>query len=620
LTSLPDNLSVQGNLYLAGCTSLQSLPDNLSVQGDLDLSGCTSLQSLPDNLSVQGKLYLTGCTSLQSLPDNLSVQGKLYLTGCTGLTSLPDNLSFQGNLYLRDCTSLESLPDNLSVQGYLDLSGCTSLESLPENLSVKGDLDLSGCTSLQSLPDNLSVKGDLDLSGCTSLQSLPDNLSVQGKLYLAGCTRLTTLPDTLSVQGNLDLSGCTTLESLPDNLSVQGSLVLTGCTSLQSLPENLSVQGDLYPIGCTSLQSLPENLSVQGDLNLRNCTGLTSLPSAITQWGPRGNRETRIIDLTGTGLSDDIIRRLQESNALGIQFHFSQRAETPSHQFSSIEEGLLFWAGIANKEQIPQVEILDNSSEVIQFLDRLTSTSEYKNQQTRVFLANRIMDVFDAMNEQSEIKDRAVDMMFYGLTTCDDRIISALNEIELMIRIYEIEKGGYSEQALKDLGKSFLLLEMVNKKAEAHIQTLNWVDELEVYLAFQIGLADRFNLPIKTRNMIFRGYAQIRDEQIDAIGTQIETECTEEKLESFLQKWNPWLKYQRESKIPSYEDLPVDEETKFKKGDICIISQEEPEKPVSYKGTVYNHEHFIDQFKTNGTNPMNPSEKIDIKLLNRISK
>jgi len=34
------------------------------------------------------------------------------------------------------------------------------------------------------------------------------------------------------------------------------------------------------------------------------------------------------------------------------------------------------------------------------------------------------------------------------------------------------------------------------------------VDEIEVYLAFQIGLAEKLNLPVKTRNMIFRRCVQ----------------------------------------------------------------------------------------------------------------
>jgi hypothetical protein len=77
-----------------------SVSDNgaITVPGNLDLEGIT-ITSLPDNLSVAGGLYLQGCTGITSLPDNLSVAGGLYLCG-TGITSLPDNLSVKGSFYL----------------------------------------------------------------------------------------------------------------------------------------------------------------------------------------------------------------------------------------------------------------------------------------------------------------------------------------------------------------------------------------------------------------------------------------------------------------------------------------------------------------------------------------
>ena len=166
------------HLYLGG-TQIQSLPDNLTVGGNLDLEG-TPIQSLPDNLTVGGYLDLRG-TPIQSLPDNLTVGGYLDLRG-TPIQSLPDNLIVGGYLDLRG-TQIQSLPDNLTVGGYLDLRG-TQIQSLPDNLTVGGCLYLNG-TPIQSLPDNLTVGDYLGLEG-TQIQSLPDNLTVGGYLYLEG--------------------------------------------------------------------------------------------------------------------------------------------------------------------------------------------------------------------------------------------------------------------------------------------------------------------------------------------------------------------------------------------------------------------------------------------------
>jgi len=92
-----------------------SIDDNFNIffKRSLDLRN-TQITSLPDNLSIRGDLYLTN-TLITSLPNNLSVRGFLDLTN-TPITFLPDNLSVGGSLDLRN-TPITSFPDNLAVSG-----------------------------------------------------------------------------------------------------------------------------------------------------------------------------------------------------------------------------------------------------------------------------------------------------------------------------------------------------------------------------------------------------------------------------------------------------------------------------------------------------------------------
>jgi len=66
---------VNGSLKLTG--SVRELPDNLTIEGDLDLSGCTDLTCLPDNLLVKKDLNLKGCKKLISLPNSIIEWGGL---------------------------------------------------------------------------------------------------------------------------------------------------------------------------------------------------------------------------------------------------------------------------------------------------------------------------------------------------------------------------------------------------------------------------------------------------------------------------------------------------------------------------------------------------------------
>ena len=82
--NLPDNIIVEGNLYLSDM-DIESLPDNLTVKGNLNLA-FNKLTSLPEGLEVEDSMILWG-NDLTSLPKDLKVGGNLYLEGML----LPDD-------------------------------------------------------------------------------------------------------------------------------------------------------------------------------------------------------------------------------------------------------------------------------------------------------------------------------------------------------------------------------------------------------------------------------------------------------------------------------------------------------------------------------------------------
>ncbi len=48
------------------------------LEGDLDAMNCKELESLGNLKTVEGFVYLDGCTALKSLPKDLIVQGFIY--------------------------------------------------------------------------------------------------------------------------------------------------------------------------------------------------------------------------------------------------------------------------------------------------------------------------------------------------------------------------------------------------------------------------------------------------------------------------------------------------------------------------------------------------------------
>ena len=562
-----------------------TLPPNIAVRGNVNLSEYKGSISLPEGLTVNGDLILNSCKGLTYLPQGLTVNGKLNLEFCENLTSLPHRLTVNGPLKLDYSDGLVSLPDDLTMNGDLHASGCNGLIDLPEGLIVRGDLWLCQSKQLRSLPRGLIVHGDAHLNLCERFSSIPYGLIIHGNLILDCCVSLTSVPYDLKVHGNLSLRQCSNLTSLPRGLTVGKDLRLSYCSNLTSLPQELTVGYSLCLRNCYHLTSLPQDLNVHGDIDLNFCTRLTSLPNWITTLGPCTIGRIRDIYLEGTGLSEVIINRLRETPAPGIRFYISQAAGFPTQIFSNLDEALSFWVKEANDRNLRHhsITIDQHLDKVLDFLSRLTSTAEYKNLQSRPFLARRIIEVFKKMAQEDEIKARAVDLIYHGLASCDDRIISALEEIELMIRIHTIEKSSHTAEELRNLGKSFLLLEMVNQKAKVHIGKLTWIDEIEVFLAFQLGLAERLQLPVNTRNMIFRRSAEITDEQIQQAGTDVLTACTDVKLWNYLNQWSPWIEHQRKNqKISAYEDLPISDR-KLDPTEICSLTKISLKNPSPIK-------------------------------------
>ena len=512
-----------------------------------------------------------------------------------------------GNLDLRRCTSLTHLPDNLTVNGYLDLDSCTSLTHLPDHLTVKGYLDLDSCTSLTHLPDNLTVEGYLRLDGCTSLTHLPDNLTVGSFLGLYSCTSLTHLPDNLTVNGTLDLDSCTSLTHLPDNLTVERLLNLYDCTGLTHLPDSLIVNGNLILRNCTSLTHLPNNPAIGCHIDLSDCTSLTSLPDWITELGPISENEMRHVNLANTGLSDTIINGLSTANAPGMQFYFSMRERHLGQRFSNTAQAFAFWKKLAPPDtEIPELDLRsDQAAALVDFMGRLTETEDYQNKTSRPLLAQRVMNMMALLTDKSRYREEALTRIGDAVSSCDDRVILTLDDLETLqvldsAKTKAIENNDPDE--LRALGLQMMRLDKLKEIARDHMKTLKWVDEIEVELAFQIGVRKQLDLPGSTQNMIFIVCAKVSNQDIAKAVEQIKDHCSDtQRVATYFAEWEPWKMYQRKQAIPAFEQLTS--KTVDSIGD-CFIRGETTNKMVELNGTHVDYDALCKAYLEKGNNPL----------------
>ena len=267
LASLPENLTVGGNLHLKGCHRISALPEQRHLGGDVSIESCSQFRRLPTDLEIAGSLTLKGCRNLTELPPQLRVSGDLRLIGVP-IKQLPVDLEVCGRLILECYRRIPTLPKGLVIRKDLILRRCSDVV-LPEDLRVQQHLIVDKCRGRIELPKNICVGGNIVFLRCDGPLVLPAGLQIRNSLKIKYCCNLRELPEQLDVPYTLDLHGCSAITHLPSRLRIgfarglpprEPVLIVSDCTALRELPEDLVVHGPIDLAG-SGVQDLPKTLA-----------------------------------------------------------------------------------------------------------------------------------------------------------------------------------------------------------------------------------------------------------------------------------------------------------------------------------------------------------------------
>jgi hypothetical protein len=558
-------------------------------------SSLTAPPALPADAAVAAPMTVASLKAWAAAPGQSRAERKERASVVKKLT----NKSFLRARTLKnaDClglpcmTHLTSLPSGLPVLGFLDLNGCTALTELPDGLLVSGGMSLSGCTALTRLPKGLPTQGGfVDLSDCTALTELPDGLSAPCGLVLSGCTALTRLPERLSVDGGyFSLRGCTALTQLSEGLSPVGRLDLRDCTALTHLPEGLSVGGSLLLSGCTSLTRLPARLSVEGDMDVSGCTSLTQLPANVLQWRLPNNGRFHIIDLSRSGIRQEMVQAMENIAGEGVQLVYNVHEERPlsGGRFANLTAAMAFWRPLAltnthtdfDGDTAPDLHADPQQlNSFLAFLERLIGTADYQNINSRPLLAQRVVGLTNQLATSESLAALCHERIGQALESCGDRVVWAMNQLELTVRVHQAQQGSAPEQELRDLGRSLLRLQVVHQHATAKVGSLRVVDPIEVYLAYETRLAQPLKLPLSTKGMLYERCSNVTKKDLNnASRAAQQADADPRQVEAYLATWEPWqgLMRRQQAEACPWQSLPtMPRGTRIDETQICVLTQE----------------------------------------------
>ncbi|BFI52436.1 NEL-type E3 ubiquitin ligase domain-containing protein [Yersinia pseudotuberculosis] len=421
-----------------------------------------------------------------------------------------------------DRLGLTSLPEIWPASlSSLDLSN-NVLTQFPKNLPEGLDsLHISGNSQLQEWPDSLpSSLDDLCITSCgfTTLGSLPPNL----KELRANHNQINTLPDTWPASLLL-LDLCqNALTQFPQNLP-EGMEDLT-------LSYNRQLQ--------QSTSSLPSSLKF---LNIARC-GFTELSEAITrlpltcqinmgQWG--SSRYARLIPAN--------VRALLREREVRLAREAQQERPSPINKLSDV---IATWLPAEQQDKLAEgwatIEQEDNAPAFSAFLSRLAGTASAKNSpefrlQVAIWLAQ--------LTGSPTLREQTFLIAQESTETCDDRVALTYNHMQKAVMAHEVEKGEYDTQLpeLMARGRELFRLEQLENIAREKIKTLNinFEEEIEVYLAYQVKLRDSLQLFSVSKKMYFFDVSHVTTGDLQSAETRVKA-TENQDFPRWLSQWSPW--------------------------------------------------------------------------------
>ncbi|EHH3981693.1 T3SS effector E3 ubiquitin-protein ligase IpaH7.8, partial [Shigella boydii] len=403
--------------------------------------------------------------------------------------------------YLRILTEWEknSSPGEERGIAFNRLSQCFQNQEAVLNLS---DLNL---TSLPELPNHISAL-IVENNKLTSLPKLPAFL----KELNADNNRLSVIPElpesltTLSVRSN-QLENLPVLPNHLTSLFVENNRLY----NLPALPEKLKFL-HVYYNRLTTLPDLPDKLEIlcaqRNNLvtfpqfsdrnNIRqkeyyfHFNQITTLPESFSQLD-----SSYRINISGNPLSTRVLQSLQRLTSSpdyhGPQIYFSMSDGQQNTLHRPLADAVTAWFPENKQSDVSQIwhafEHEEHANTFSAFLDRLSDTVSARN--TSGF-REQVAAWLEKLSASAELRQQSFAVAADATESCEDRVALTWNNLRKTLLVHQASEGLFDNDtgALLSLGREMFRLEILEDIARDKVRTLHFVDEIEVYLAFQTML------------------------------------------------------------------------------------------------------------------------------------
>ncbi|WP_447794038.1 dermonecrotic toxin domain-containing protein [Pseudomonas farris] len=200
-----------------------------------------------------------------------------------------------------------------------------------------------------------------------------------------------------------------------------------------------------------------------------------------------------------------------------------------------------------------------NSGPFLSIVNGAEGFADYRaGGETRTQLLDRLWRMLDAVYIDTPLREKLFTMA-KDPVRCADAGAQLFNNMG--IEVLAFEAHSYStdpallENKLVMLAKGSARLELVNDIARADMSNREGnPDEVEVYLAYQTGLAERLDLPWQSESMLYRAVSGVTDDMIDNAYDTVLSMEKDDGLVNRIIELDFWERFLRETYPSQFEE------------------------------------------------------------------
>ncbi|WP_194791162.1 NEL-type E3 ubiquitin ligase domain-containing protein [Pseudomonas sp. UFMG81] len=206
------------------------------------------------------------------------------------------------------------------------------------------------------------------------------------------------------------------------------------------------------------------------------------------------------------------------------------------------------------------------SADFFRFLADLGHSTEFRRNQAA--MRARAWAIIEACEQNQEIR-QAVFLEAAGESSCRDRLLLVLSNIEvrtrLVRRLAHLPAQGAEREMLLE-GRALFRLDEVQRIAGRHYQqalqvwrsaqaTVPAPDDVEIFLAYRVNLAERLGLPDQPQGMYYADHSGVSLEQINAARQAVLAAESPTALSRSLLQREFWTDYLRQVHEQRFEQM-----------------------------------------------------------------